>query len=203
MNTCRALRTAALLGRNTGLAVLQDALLDNDRVKLAGVLTHGKLTKAEGGGPRPELPFYQSLCADHGVPLMVLDLPEARRVENYLPENLDVMVVLSWKYIMAPAALEKVGHTGINIHRGELPKYVGLEPLRRAIEAGATRAAITAHKITHKVDRGPELARVWMEIPPLPEGVSSADHAETIKEKLLPLYAPLTRLAIDTVYEEN
>ncbi len=195
----RPLRTVALLGRDTGLAVLRDALFDNQRIDLAEVFTHGKLPKAEGGGPRTELAIYRAMCAERGVPLTVLDLPEAQRVEDYLPEELDLMVVLSWRFILNPAALRRPKVGGINLHRGELPKYAGAEPVRRAIEAGETRTAITAHTMIAEVDMGLEIARVWLDMPPLSAGASSADHAETVKKRLLGLYAPLARLAIDAV----
>jgi hypothetical protein len=47
------------------------------------------------------------------------------------------------------------------------------------------------------VDVGDPLAVAWLQIGPLPDGVSSGAYAETIKQRLLPFYAPLSRLAID------
>jgi methionyl-tRNA formyltransferase len=193
------LRTVALLGRNTGLAVLQEALFDNEKINLTNVYTHGSLTKAEGGTPRPELSTYQALCGERNIPLAVLDFPEARNIENYLPDDVDLMIVLSWKFILKPAALQKLNVGSINLHRGELPRYAGLEPVRRAIEAGESRTAITAHEMTDEVDMGPEIARIWQKIPPVPIGTSSADHAEVVKKNLLKLYAPLARMAIDAI----
>ena len=193
------LRTGALLGRDTGLAVLQDALLDNNRIALLGVMTHGKLPKAEGGGPRPEMATYKAICSDRGIPLHILDFPEALKVEDYLPDKLDLMVVLAWRFIIRPAALEKLGIGGINLHRGELPKYAGAEPVRRAIEAGEVRTAITAHRLAEGIDTGAEIARVWLDIPSALPHMSSADQAERVKTRLLSLYAPLARLAIEAI----
>ncbi len=187
----KPMRTVALLGRDTGLAVLQGALFDNEKIDLTGVFTHGKLPKAEGGGTRPELAVYQELCEQRGVPLGVLDPPEARRIEDYLPENIDLLVVLSWRFILTPAALRMPSMGGINLHRGELPKYAGAEPVRRAIEAADTHVAITAHKMIAEVDMGGEIARVWLDCASQP--------VATIKQRLTGLYAPLARLAIDAV----
>ncbi len=192
-------RTAALIGRDAGLGLLRDGLLQNELIDLAGVFTHGKLPKAEGGEARPELADYKSICAAHNIPLTILDGAEARSIEASLPDNLDLLVVLSWRFILAPAALEKPKHGALNLHRGALPEFAGAEPVRRAIEAGKTRTAITAHMMVEEVDMGPEIARVWFDIPPLPKNVSSAEHAEVIKKKLLPLYAPLARTAIKSL----
>lgn len=194
----RRLRTVALLGRHTGLRVLQDALLNNDRVELIGVMTHGNLPKSEGGTERPELSDYRAICAAHGVRLDVIDYPDALLVEDFLPADIDLLVVLSWRFRIRPAALNKIKVAGINLHRGELPRYAGAEPVRRAIEAGEHRTAITAHHLAEDIDMGAEIARVWMDMVPQP-ALSSAQQAEIVKERLLGLYAPLARLAIEAV----
>ncbi len=199
MSRAASFRTVALIGRDGGLALLRDGLLENDLIDLVGVFTHGKLPKVEGGGMRPELPDYKSLCAEHNISLTVLDGAEAKPIETHLPDNLDLLVVLSWRFILAPAALQKPKFGALNLHRGALPEFAGAEPVRRAIEAGKTRTAITAHKMVEKVDMGPEVARIWLDMPPLPPGVSSVEHAEVIKKRLLPLYAPLARAAIKTL----
>ena len=195
-----SLRTVALLGRETGLSVLESALLNNDAVDLAGVITLGNLPKSEGGGRRPELAAYERLCDNNHIPLTVLNFPEALNVEQYLPENLDLMVVLSWRFIIRPAALERLAVGGINLHRGALPSYAGAEPVRRAIEAGEARTAITAHWLAEEIDMGPELARVWLDLPMAgTSSGSSAEQAERVKKSLFSLYAPLARLAIEAV----
>lgn len=191
------LRTIALLGREAGLRVLQDALLTDSSLELALVCTHGHLPRAEGGGPRPELQDYRSACAEAGIPLAVLDGPEARRVEDHLPAGpLDLLVVLSWRHLVSPAALARFRLGGVNLHRGALPGYAGAEPVRRAMEAGERRIAITAHRMTDNLDDGPEVARAWLDVSPLADGAASSDAAEVVKARLLPLYAPLARLAV-------
>lgn len=177
--------------------MLKDALLDNERIELLGVITHGRLPKAEGGGVRPELAAYEAICSEHRIPLRVLDFPEAHRVEDVLPDDFDLLVVLSWRFILRPAALNKPRIGGINLHRGELPAYAGAEPVRRAIEAEETRTAITAHWLAEVIDMGPEIARVWLDMPPPAAAMPSAEHAETVKARLSGLYAPLARLAIE------
>jgi methionyl-tRNA formyltransferase len=189
-------RTVALLGRDGGLALLRDGLLRNNLVDLVGVITHGKLPKAEGGGARPEMQLYESVCAESNVPLTVLDGSEAKQLEKHLPRDLDLLVVLSWRFILAPAVFKTPRLGALNLHRGALPEFAGAEPVRRAVEAGETRTAITAHKMVEKVDMGPEVARVWLDLPPPPPNTVSAEYAEVIKKKLLGLYGSLARTAI-------
>lgn len=199
MSGSRPFRTAALLGRDGGLALLQDGLLRNDLVNLVRVVTHGKLPKAEGGGVRPELAVYETVCAESNVPLSILDGYEAKRVEDHLPKDIDLLVVLSWRFILSPSALEIPKMCALNLHRGALPEFAGAEPVRRAIEAGENRTAITAHKMVEKIDMGPEISRVWIDLPVPPPNTTSTEHAEVIKKKLLRLYGPLARTAIEAL----
>ncbi|WNK01379.1 formyltransferase family protein [Thalassospiraceae bacterium LMO-JJ14] len=193
----RRLRTIGFLGRDTGLSVLENVLLADPRIEPIAVFTHGHLTRAEGGGPRPEVPYYRQLCEHAGIPLHILDLPQARTPEDFLPDGaLDLMMVLSWKFLIPDTCLSRFCFGGINLHRGALPDYAGLEPVRRAIEAGEKRIAITAHGMTGDLDGGPELARVWLDLEP-----RDAPSVDVIKDRLLPLYAPLAGLAVSAVIE--
>ncbi len=203
MNPNRPFKTLALLGRDGGLALLQDGLLDNSLVDLVGVFTHGRLPKAEGGGPRPELESYEEICAGKNIPLSILDGIDAKNLEERIPNELDLIVVLSWRFILTRFALEAPKYGALNLHRGALPKYAGAEPVRRAIEAGETKTAITAHMMIEEVDMGPEVSRVWLDLPPLPENKTSAEHAEVMKKKLLNLYGPLARVAIQALAVQN
>lgn len=199
MSRTAPFRTAALIGRDWGLALLRDGLLDNDLIDLLGVFTHGRLPKAEGGGARPELQEYKSICEARNITLTVIDGPDAKQLEKFLPEKLDLLIVLSWRFILNSEALRRPKVASINLHRGALPEFSGAEPVRRAIEAGALRTAITAHKMVEEVDMGPEIARIWLDVPPLSPNVSSVAYAEIVKKRLLDLYAPLARLAIKAI----
>jgi methionyl-tRNA formyltransferase len=195
----RPLRTIALLARDPGLLVLRDALLGNPMVDLLGVYTHGKLTKAEGGGRRPELDGFIELCRNAGVPLDVMEMSGAGKLAEEIPARRpDILMVLSWRTILTAPVLAAAPRGALNIHRGALPAYPGMYPVQRAIENGDRRVAITALRMVEELDAGPVVATVWHDIDPLKPGRSSADYAEEIKLRLLPLYAPLARLAIAT-----
>ncbi len=192
-------KTVALLGRSTGLSVLRDSLLPHPLLDVVQVFTHRNLTKAEGGGERPELPAFQAITNAANIDLTILDLPEARSFESYLTlPTFDLLIVLSWKYIISINALNRVNIAAINLHRGELPKYAGLNPVKRALEAGERRVAITAHKMIEKVDMGEEIARLWIDVPMIGATTNVDVATRQIKLQLEPLYAPLASLAINS-----
>lgn len=186
----KPLRTVALLAREPGLLVLQE-LISNPLIKLDTVVTHANLPRSEGGGPRPELPMYRAMCKGHAV-LMEVDFIAAKMPTWYTSFNyMDLLICLSWRNIVQPEALRCCRHA-INIHRGELPKYAGAEPVRKALDAREQRVAITAHHMVQKIDAGPEIARVWHD-------VGDETDPEQVKRNMYPLYAPLARMAIQAI----
>lgn len=193
----RPLRTVALLARQAGFNVLQDALIGHPRLHLVSVYTHRNLPRAEGGGERAEVALFEEACAGAGVALQCLDGAAAKNLHDRLPRGeLDLLVSVSWRYLVPSPVLQRLRCGALNLHRGALPEYAGAEPVRRAIAAGERRVAITAHRMTAEIDAGPAIAVVWMDVPPLAHGMDLLGHVEATRRRLDPLYAPLARAAI-------
>jgi methionyl-tRNA formyltransferase len=196
----RRYRTVAMLARKPGLLLLRDELAVNPMIELSAVLTHGRLPKGEGGGRRPELDGFTALCGELGVALHVLDFPAARNPGPHLPDGgFDLLVALSWRARVPEKVLARFRAGAINIHRGALPAYAGAEPVRRALAAGETRIAVTAHRMTGDLDEGPAIAVAWADAGPGDGDAEAPCRVETVKSRLEPLYAPLGRLAIAAV----
>ena len=203
MLTTKPYRTVALLGREPGIFVLQDALLNNPLINMVAVYTHGSLPKKEGSLQRPELSHYMDICGSANIPLHVLDIPEARQLASHLPnEAFDLLIVLSWRCILEKSILDRPKIAAINLHRGALPKYKGAEPVLRAINAGDRSVSITAHHMTEELDEGPIIATVEMNILPCPANVNSEEYAEQVKRNLYPHYAPLVRFSIESLTQQ-
>ncbi len=188
----------ALLAREPGLLVLK-ALLEQPTYELRHVYTHGNTPKTEGGAERPELAAYRALCHEHKIALTILDYPDYTKLEHYIVAEAlpapHLLLSLSWRGIVSPAVLN-IFDRCINLHRGALPGYAGAEPVRRAIEAGERRVAITAHQMVEEVDAGEIIAQCWLDIAPKPQHMDASHYAEIIKQQLYPLYAPLALEAI-------
>jgi len=192
-----SLRTVALLARPPGLLVLRDALLDQPDLDLVCVFTQGRLPKAEGGGVPPDLDRFRELCQLARIPLQIVDGPQAKDIGPLLPtEALDLMVSLSWRYLVPPHVLHRFRLGCVNLHRGALPTYAGAIPVQRALSAGERRIAITAHEMIEEVDAGEKIAEVWVDVAPLGQSDDVEARAERVKAALEPLYAPLARLAL-------
>lgn len=196
----KSFKTVALLAREPGLLVLKDALLNNPLVDLMAVYTHGLLPKKEGLLPRSELSHYKQICQSAGVPLHVLDYPHAKFLAKYLPvDSFDLLVVLSWRYILSKEVLARPKVAAINFHRGSLPSYKCAEPVKQAINAGEQQIAITAHHITEHLDAGPVITTKVMKLHrSFKEGDIDA-YIEEVKRDLYPLYSPLVKESLQNV----
>lgn len=196
----KKIKIVALLARDVGLNVLQNVLIPDKRFEICYVISHKKLPKSEGGSVRPESEDYFKECQRHNIKLLFLDYPEAKHPEKYLPPStsFDLLIVLSWRFILTKEFLNRF-NLAINIHRGELPKYKGAEPVKQAVEAGEKHIEITAHQMVEEIDAGPTICKVAYNIHPCPIKMLLLDYVETIKSNLKPLYAPLVKEAIDKV----
>lgn len=196
----KPLRTVALLARRPGLRVLGDALINSPTIDLLAVYSHRQLPRAEGGGVRPEAYEFENLCRTAGITLKFLDSTAAKNLDQYLPsDRLDLLIAVSWRFLVPSSVLERVKMGAVNLHRGALPAYAGAQPVLRAIKAGDRRVAITAHRMAEAIDSGPIICQVWLDIDPCPVGEPAARYAEAIKKRLESLYAPLALMSIAAV----
>ncbi len=195
----KRLRTVALLAREAGLSALRAGLLRNPAIDLACVAVHRRLPSSEDAarGERPEFAAFASTCRAAGVPLVEADTRPLAKDLDFLDGEppIDLLVSVSWRYILSPRALGRPAWGALNLHRGQLPEYAGAEPVRRMIEDRRPDAVITAHLMVEEVDAGPILGTVHL--PMGWDGVTPpAEHAEVVKRRLLPLYPRLLDLGV-------
>lgn len=193
------LRTVALLGREAGLRTLEEALVPDRRLDVAAVFTHKWLPEADGGGLRPEFVRYEHLCRAAGVPIYALDGEAAEHgLIEALPEGqFDMLISCQWDAPVAPQVLARVEHAALNLYQGELAEGGEAEPVQAAIQRGADRVAITAHKWLPNGDAGAVLEARWLPISAAPRGLNPAYYSEVVAGCMLPHYAPLLRQVID------
>lgn len=79
----------------------------------------------------------------------------------------DVVLVLSWPYILPDDVLEYPQHGIFNIHFGLLPEEKGSDPIFWAIKNGSGSSGITIHKMTSVLDEGPIVLKEKIEIFPM------------------------------------
>jgi formyltetrahydrofolate-dependent phosphoribosylglycinamide formyltransferase len=80
--------------------------------------------------------------------------------------------------ILSPAFVARLRGRILNIHPSLLPKYRGLEPQKRALEAGDSESGCTVHFVDERVDSGAIVLQ--SEVPILP-----GDTVESLSRRIL------------------
>lgn len=74
-------------------------------------------------------------------------------------EDLDYIFLAGYMRILSKDFLEKFRGKVVNIHPSLLPKYKGIESIKRAYEAGEEYIGVTIHYVNEEIDGGKILAQ--------------------------------------------
>ncbi|WP_298467812.1 phosphoribosylglycinamide formyltransferase [uncultured Erythrobacter sp.] len=89
----------------------------------------------------------------------------------------EFIVLAGYMRVLSDAFVERWDGRILNIHPSLLPKYKGLDPHARAIEAGDSHAGASVHLVTPELDAGEVLAQAKVAIAP-------DDTAETLQARV-------------------
>ena len=104
----------------------------------------------------------------------------------------DLVALCGFMRLLRASFLERAGVPVVNVHPSLLPAFRGLEPQRRAIEAGATVTGATVHYVDAGMDTGAIVAQA--ELPILP-----GESPEELAARLLPVEHDLYVAAIRSI----
>ena len=90
----------------------------------------------------------------------------------------ELVCLAGFMRILSPAFVARWRGRLLNIHPSLLPKFPGLDPQRRALEAGETVSGCTVHLVDEGTDSGPVLLR--REVP-----IRPGDSPETLSARIL------------------
>ena len=90
----------------------------------------------------------------------------------------DVLCLAGYMRILSPGFVSRYPGRILNVHPSLLPSYPGLEPQRRALEAGETEAGCTVHIVDEGTDSGPIVLQ--RRVPILP-----GDDPESLSARIL------------------
>ncbi len=196
---------AGFFAREHGLSGLQ-ALLTAKDFELTSVFTHRKKPRSEDPerGERDDFKNYESICKLHSIPLFAIDTKsENTKIFEVLEKDPpDLLAVISWRMLISKDILELPRFGGINLHRGELPRYKGGLPILRALEDGQDRICISAHLLTEEIDGGEVIEEVWHPVNYV-QTQSLAANVERLKNEINPLFGPLMLRALRQIVSDE
>jgi methionyl-tRNA formyltransferase len=132
----------------------------------------------------------QSLAEQHGVPVLVKELPDEETERHVRASQADVLVACNWRTWIPPNIFTAPRLGTLNVHDSLLPKYAGFAPLVWALINGEREVGITAHVMDEELDRGAIILQERVAVEP-------TDTTADLFHKTLPLFGPITLGALE------
>ena len=189
----------ALAAREHGLAAL-DELVKSEQYKIIGLFTHRLNPKSYDASRQQRLDFgdFAEFASRNSIPLYTVDsVPEKEKVVEFAQKNdFDFIVSVSWRYLVPPEVFNKPKIAAINLHRGDLPKYAGAEPILKALKNNETEIAICAHYMTEKYDEGDVICKARHPVN-YDSSASLEQNVERLKKEITPHFGVLAKCALE------
>jgi len=201
----RKLNVVCLIAREPGLYLL-NTLLKHDEFNVIGIFTHSKLPSSDdpNRGARAEYPVFKEIADKNNIPLFTIDykkeaavMADIEKIQKY-----DFLLSLNWKFLVPEHILGNSRIGDVNLHRGLLPDYAGLEPIKRMLEDGLDFATITAHLMNEEYDQGEILYEFNHNINRKP-AESVRQCVDRVKNELVKLYPIAAFYAINILLTRN
>ncbi|MFM6854356.1 MAG: phosphoribosylglycinamide formyltransferase [Sphingopyxis sp.] len=126
-----------------------------------------------------------ALAAGEGVAVFALDHHGMDRAafdtqmqQQIVAARADYVALAGYMRLLSPGFVAQWQGRMLNIHPSLLPKYKGLHPHARALDAGDSHAGCSVHLVTDAVDDGEVLAQT-------PVAILPGDTAETLAARVL------------------
>ena len=103
----------------------------------------------------------------------------------------EFLISISWRYLIPENVYNKAKHGAINLHRGDLPRYAGVEPIKRALKNNEKQIAVCCHHITSKFDDGEVIFKEYQNTNYQKE-LSLEQNVERLKREITRYFPKLT-----------
>ena len=114
-----------------------------------------------------------------GIPSCYIKSTDEDLIIRYFKSlDVDYIVLAGWMRILSSKFIQAFPDKIINIHPSLLPKYKGLDPIKRALDNGDEVTGCTVHMVTEELDSGRILMQEEVDILPYDtiESVTKAVH---------------------------
>ncbi len=118
-----------------------------------------------------------------GIPhVHIKSIDEDDIIKLFKSWRVDLIILAGWMRIISPRFIEEFRDRIINIHPSLLPKYKGMNAIKRALERGDALTGCTVHYVTEKLDSGEIIKQETVPILPtdtlkvLTERIHKAEH---------------------------
>jgi len=143
---------------------------------IVGAVTQPDRPAGRGGKLSP--PAVKLAAQALGIEVFQPETLRAESVQDRLQAfGADLFIVAAYGRILPQAALDIPIHGCLNVHASLLPKWRGPSPISASIFAGDAQTGVSIMQLVRKMDAGPVLSRVALEI-------ASGETTATLEPKL-------------------
>lgn len=139
------------------------ALVEDDRVEVAVVLTNPDRPRGRSRTPQP--PAVKVAALEHG-----LDVWQPTRPREVLDDlralELDAAAVVAYGALLPTDVLASTAHGFVNLHYSLLPRWRGAAPVQHAVMAGDEVTGLSTFVLDEGMDTGPLLRTLPVPIGP-------------------------------------
>lgn len=197
-------RCILLIARKHGLETLK-TLLQIKEFQILVVFTHQFNPKSYDAEQKQRIDYenFVLLTESNNIQLITINNKyELSKLENYCKNmEYDFLISISWRYLINPSIFKKSKIGSINIHRGELPKYAGAEPIRRSLENNDKEIVICSHLINENFDEGEILCKAKHSTNYNMQQ-TLIENVERLKEEITPYFPQLTIKSLEILLKK-
>ena len=205
MNKNEKFTCIALVARNHGLETIKE-LINSSNFKIIAIFTHKLNPKSYDPerNERSDFKDFKNMAEKNKIPCFTIDTKEEKKIleEFVLKNSFDFLISISWRYIISSTVFKKAKHGAINVHRGDLPKYAGIEPIKRALEHFEKEIVISCHHISEEIDAG-EIIFKKNHPSNYNKGLSLEENVDRLKDEITPHFPQLTIKSLKYLIEHN
>jgi phosphoribosylglycinamide formyltransferase-1 len=176
--------------RNHRLAVLLSGRGSNFEA-IADAVADGRIPRAEVVAVVSDVATAPGLARarKRGLPAWAIDrgqIPDRRAREEKILRILedakaDLICLAGYMRLLSPAFISRFRGRILNVHPALLPKFPGLDPQRRALDAGEKESGCTVHFVDEGTDTGPIVLQ--RRVPILPGDTEEALSARILEQE--------------------
>ena len=196
----------AFVARIHGYTTIKHLVENESNYDIIGIFTHKLNPKSYDPQRKIRNDFknFENFANLHNIPFFHIDTKEEKsQIEQFvLVNNYDFLLSISWRYIIPPNIFSKSKIGSINIHRGDLPKYAGVEPIKKALLNNEKEIAVSSHIIEETIDSGEILCKQFH---PCNYDLDCTlnDNIERLKKEITPYFSELTMKSFKILLEKN
>ena len=184
-------RCIGLVARQHGFASISNLVEKFQNFKITAIFTHKFNPKSYDPEQRIRSDFnkFQKFAEEYDIPFFTVDSKdENEKLNSFVKKNeFDFLISISWRYLIPKPVFQKARIGTFNIHRGDLPKYAGVEPIKRAIENNEDKTYVCSHIVDENFDEGKVICKASHPIN-YNSNKSKEENIERLKYEITPFF---------------